>query len=249
VSSIRSLANAPRRIGIYARVNALESTLAGDDIEAIAIDGLDGLVLPKIYDELDIIRFDALVSHYERRNHLRQGCIEFIPSLETAQAYASCERMFGATPRVATLFAVTGKDGDISRSIGFQFSADGSETLYLRSRAVLAVRAAGGQFPLVGIWQDTKDQAGARRFAEQNRGLGFRGQVLIHPSQVAIANEVFTPSPQTVAFYEGMIAAFEKAEAAGSAAISYEGHMVDYAHVKTARDVLAMYKDLTSGTA
>jgi citrate lyase subunit beta/citryl-CoA lyase len=244
-ASIRTLANGTRRVGIYVRLNALESGIAGDDIEAVTIQGLDGYVLPKIYDERDVMQFDALVSRCEGRNGVQPGTIEFIPSLETAQAYAACERLVVASPRVATLFAATAKDADVSRSIGFQFTPEGMETLYLRSRAVLATRAAGRDFPLVGLWQDLKDPAGARRFAEQNRALGFRGQVLIHPSHVAIANEVFTPSTQAVAFYAGMIEAFERAEAAGIAAISYQGQHIDYAHVKTAREVLAMARAFT----
>lgn len=244
-SSIRTLASASPRVGIYVRVNALETGMAGDDIERVAISGLDGFVLPKTYDERDIIQFDALVTHYERRNGVNPGSLEFILSLETAQAYAACDRMIAASPRVATLFAGTAKDADVSRSIGFEFTAEGLETLYLRSRAVLLTRAAGREFPLVGIWQDLNDPEGARRFAEQNRQLGFRGQVLIHPSHVAIANEVFMPSAQEVAFYAGMIQAFEAAEAKGIAAIRYEGHHIDYAHVKTAKAVLAFHEALS----
>lgn len=245
VSSIRALAAGSRKVGIYVRLNALETGIAGDDIERVTIEGLDGYVLPKTYGEGDIIQFDALVSHFERRNGVKPGTVEFILSLETAQAYAACERMIAASPRVATLFAGTARNADVSRSIGFEFTPEGLETLFLRSRAVLATRAAGLEFPLVGIWEDLKDPQGARRFAEQNRQLGFRGQVLIHPSHVAIANEVFTPSAGDVAYYTGMIEAFERAEATGTAAILYEGHHIDYAHVKTARQVLALHKTLT----
>ena len=219
--------------------------MAGDDIEQVAIEGLDGFIVPKPYGERDIIQLDGLLSHYERRNGLQPGSVELIPALETAQAYASCERLLAASPRVPTLFAGTARDADVSRSIGFEFTTEGLETLYLRSRAVLAVRAAGLEFPLVGLWQEVADLDGVRRFAVQNRQLGFRGQVLIHPSHVAIANEVFTPSASDVAFYSGMIEAFEKAEATGIAAVQYEGHHIDYAHVKTAREVLALHRTLT----
>ena len=245
VASIRSLAAAPRRIGIYVRLNALETGMSGDDIEKVAIEGLDGFVLPKTYGEKDIIQFDALVTHYERRNGVKAGTFEFILSLETAQAYANCEKMLAASPRVATLFAGTARDADVSRNIGFEFTTEGLETLYLRSRAVLAVRAAGKDFPLVGLWQDLNDPEGARHFTLQNRQLGFRGQVAIHPSHVALANEVFTPSEADVVFYTGMIEAFDAAEAQGIAAISYEGHHIDYAHIKTAKAVLALHKSLT----
>jgi citrate lyase subunit beta / citryl-CoA lyase len=237
--SIARLHEAQSTTAVYVRVNALDTGLSGDDIEAVAVPGIDGLSLPKTFGPEDIVRFDALVTHFERKNGVTPGSIEFICNLETAEAYATCERIATASPRVATLFAGTARDADVSRSIGFQFSPGGQETLYLRSRAVLAARSAGLEFPLVGVWQDLTDAAGAREFSEQNRGLGFRGQVLIHPSHVAVANEVFSPSKSEVAFYEGMIAAFEKAEAGGAAAVVYEGMHVDYAHIKTARDVLA----------
>jgi citrate lyase subunit beta/citryl-CoA lyase len=246
--SIERLRESGSTAGVYVRVNALDTGLSGDDIEAVLVPGLHGLSLPKTYGPEDIVRFDALVTHFELKNGLESGSIELICNLETAEAYASCEQMAVASPRVVTLFAGTARDADVSRSIGFQFTAGGEETLYLRSRAVLAARAAGLEFPLVGVWQDLADPEGARRFSEQNRALGFRGQVLIHPSHVAVANEVFSPSQFEVEFYEGMIAAFEKAEADGAAAVLYEGMHIDYAHIKTAREVLAYNSLLTPHT-
>ena len=224
---------------VYVRLNPLDTGLSGDDIEAVAIPGLTGFALPKLFGPEDVIRYDALVTHFEARNGVEAGTIEFICNLETAESYAACEQLATASPRVVTLFAGTARDADVSRSIGFTFTPGGAETLYLRSRAVLACRANGLDFPLVGLWQDLADPDGARRFSEQNRELGFRGQVLIHPSHVAVANEVFSPSAFEVDFYAGMIAAFEKAEADGAAAVLYEGMHVDYAHIKTAREVLA----------
>jgi citrate lyase subunit beta / citryl-CoA lyase len=241
-ASIKSLAAGPRKVGVYVRLNPLETGMSGDDIEAVTVEGLDGFALPKVYDARDIIQYDALVTHYERRNGLKPGSIEFIVNLETAQSYANCEALIAASPRVATLFAGTARDADVSRSIGFEFTPLGLETLYLRSRALLAVRAAGLEFPLVGLWQDMNDPEGARAFAVQNRQLGFRGQVMIHPSHIALCNEIYSPSKEDVIFYQGMIEAFEAAEAQGIAAVTYEGHHIDYAHVKTARQVLELYK-------
>lgn len=233
-------------VSVYVRVNSLDTGMSGDDIEAVVIPGLDGLSLPMTFGPDDIIRFDALVTHYERRNGVPAGTIEFIVNLETAEAYSVCEQLATASPRVATLFAGTARDADVSRSIGFQFTPEGDETLYLRSRALLATRAAGLDFPIVGLWQDLEDADGARAFAEQNRRLGFRGQVLIHPSHVELVNEVYSPSAFEVEFYAGMIEAFEKAEAEGAAAVRYEGMHVDYAHVKTARQVLEYNRELTA---
>jgi len=244
--SIARLRDSGARAAVYVRLNALDSGLTGDDIATVAVPGLDGFVLPKTFGRDDVIRFDALVTHFEARNGLPARSLEFICAMETAEAYASCEQIAVASPRVATLFAGTARDADVSRSVGFQFTPGGLETLYLRSRALLAARAHGLEFPLVGLWQDLRDLDGARRFAEDNRTLGFRGQVVIHPSHVPIVNDVYSPSPSEIDFYTGMIAAFEQAEANGVAAVNYEGMHIDYAHVKTARNVLA-FSQLISG--
>jgi citrate lyase subunit beta / citryl-CoA lyase len=241
-ASIRSLATGSRKVGTYVRLNSIETGMTGDDLEIVAIPGLDGVVLPKNYSERDVIACDALISHFERRNGVPPGTIEIVVSLETAQSYANCERMLVCSPRVATLFAGTAKDADVSRSIGFQFTPDGLETIYLRSRAQLATRAAGKRHSWVGIWQDLKDPEGARRFSQQNRQLGFSTQVLIHPSHIAVANDTFMPTPKEVAYFTGMIDAFEAAEKTGIAAVTYEGDHIDYAHVKTAREILALHK-------
>ena len=248
-NSIRSLATSSRKVGVYVRLNALESGMTGDDLEQVAIPGLDGVLLPKNYGPRDIIACDALITHFERRNGVAPGTIEIVVSLETAQAYSQCEDILAASPRVATLFAGTAKDADVSRSIGYQFTPGGHETLYLRSRALLAVRATGRQSSWVGLWQDLKDPDGARKFAVYNRELGFTTLVMIHPSHIAIANEVFSPSEQDVVFYRGMIEAFETAEAQGNAAVVYEGQHIDYAHIKTARQVLELHHTLTQDAA
>nr|WP_255499503.1 CoA ester lyase [Aeromicrobium senzhongii] len=237
--SIKRLHENGSDVSVYVRLNPLDTGLTGDDIEAVAKPGLTGFALPKLMGRDDIITYDALVTHFEAKNGVEPGTIEFIANLETAESYAACEEIAKASPRMATLFAGTARDADVSRSIGFTFTPGGEETLYLRSRAVLACRAAGLDFPLVGIWQDLADPEGARNFAIKNRELGFRGQVLIHPSHIEIANEVFSPSDFEIEFFKGMIATFEEAEARGVAAVLYEGMHIDYAHVKTAREVLA----------
>lgn len=233
-------------VGVYVRLNALETGMMGDDLEVVAVEGCNGFLPPKTYGARDVISAEALVDHYERRNNVTPGSLEFVLSLETAQAYADCENMIKASPRCATLFAGTARDADVSRSIGFDFTPDGFETLYLRSRAVLATRAAGKDFPIVGLWQDLKDIDGAWKFARDNKTLGFRGMVAIHPSHIAIANEVFTPTESEVVFYRGMIEAFEAGLERGLAAVSYEGMHIDLAHVKTAKQVIGLHDALKS---
>jgi citrate lyase subunit beta/citryl-CoA lyase len=135
-----------------------------------------------------------------------------------------------------------GPGGDASRSMGYIWSKEGTETLYIRSKAVLDARAAGIQYPTVSSWWDIKDLEGLARDARFNRSLGFRGMTVMPPTPVPIVNEVFTPSAEEIRFYKGLIAALEEGEKRGTAAVVYQGDMVDYAMAKTAREMLAFAK-------
>lgn len=229
---------------VWVRPNSLDTGLMGADLEHVVVPGLAGLFLPKVFTATDIVRIDAVVSHLEQREGLEPGSVGLIVSFETATAMAHCEEIAAASLRVASLLGATGPNADVGRELGFEFTPEGLETLYLRSRIILAARAAGLHHPVCGVWQDIADLDGFRRFAEDNRRLGYRGIVVIHPSHVAVANEVFTPSPETVEFYRRMIAAFREAEASGSAAIAFEGQHIDLAHVKTAEGVIALAEAL-----
>jgi citrate lyase subunit beta/citryl-CoA lyase len=226
------------RADIWVRPNSVDSGLFGADVEEVLVPGLAGLFLPKVFTAEEIVRIDAVVSHIEERDGLEPGSIGLIVSFETAVAMAHCEEIAAASPRVASLLGATGPNADVGRELGFEFTPEGLETLYLRSRIILAARAAGLHHPVTGVWQDIKNIEGFRRFAEDARRLGYRGMVCIHPSHVEVSNEVFTPSAETVGFYRRMIEAFREAEAAGSAAVDFEGQHIDLAHAKTARGIL-----------
>lgn len=235
------------RADVWVRPNSVDSGLFGADVEQVVTDGLSGLFLPKVFSAEEIVRIDAIVSHIEERDGLEPGSIGLIVSFETAIAMAHCEEIAAASPRVSSLLGATGPNADVGRELGFEFTPEGLETLYLRSRIILAARAAGLHHPVSGVWQDIADLDGFRRFAEDNRRLGYRGIVLIHPSHVAAANEVFTPSAETVDHCRRMIAAFREAEAQGSAAVDFEGQHIDLAHVKTAEGVIELADAIAGG--
>jgi citrate lyase subunit beta/citryl-CoA lyase len=216
----------------------LDSGLFGADAEQVVTAGVSGVVLPKVLSATEIVRIDAVVSHLEQREGLEPGSIGLLVSFETAAAIACCEQIVAASSRVTSVLGVTGPAADVARELGFEFTPEGLETLYARSRILLAARAAGLDHPVCGVWQDIADLAGIRRFAEDNRRLGYKGIVLIHPTHVAVANQVFTPSAETVQYYRRMIGAFRKAEADGSAAVDFEGQHIDLAHIKTAKAVI-----------
>jgi citrate lyase subunit beta/citryl-CoA lyase len=132
----------------------------------------------------------------------------------------------------------TAEHADIAREVGFEWSAGGLETLYLRSRVLLACREAGIH-PLTGLWERVDDLAGLADFGRQGRGLGFRGMIAIHPSHVGVINELFAPSAEEISFYEGLATAYEEAARSASGAVRYRGLHVDRAHYDKAVQWLA----------
>ncbi|WP_183094997.1 HpcH/HpaI aldolase/citrate lyase family protein [Nocardioides stalactiti] len=237
--SIRWLRTHHPEVGALVRPNALDTGLAEDDLAACVVDGLGALLLPMIRTADDVRAFSALVDTAEQASFGSvSGRVGLIPSLETAQSVAHCESLATASPRVRSLQSAVARGGDVERELGFEWTADGLETIYYRSRAVLACRAAGLGHPLVGVWQDLDDLAGLERFALQNRRLGFRGQLLIHPSHCRTVNEVYGATPADLDRCRRLVAAYETAADRGLGAVDFEGEHIDIAHVKTALAVL-----------
>ncbi len=236
--SITRLRESGSRADVWVRPNSADTGLQGADLEAVTVDGLAGYFLPKVVDAREMIGIDAVVSHLEQREGLEPGSVELIVSYETPESMARCEEIAAATPRVASLLGATGPNADVGRALGFEFTLEGLESLYLRSRIVLAAKSHGLEHPVGGVWQDIADLDGCRTFALSQRGLGYRGLVCIHPSHVEIANDVFTPPADVVERSRRLVEAYYAAEAAGHAAVTFEGHMIDLAHARTAQGII-----------
>jgi citrate lyase subunit beta/citryl-CoA lyase len=222
------------------RINALETAMAGDDIEAIVSPGLSAILAPKIETPQDIAVLDALLTQSEHRAGLQPGHVEIYPTLETAKGIYHAYAIAACSPRVPTLICAAGPGGDTARSLGYQWTKDGTETLYIRSKVLLDARAAGVTCPLITSWFDVGDLAGLKADVRLNRQLGYRGQIVIHPSHVPMVNESFTPTPQEIAYHQGVLAAMQEAERQGTAAVTYAGTMVDIAMVKTSQQLLEL---------
>jgi citrate lyase subunit beta / citryl-CoA lyase len=105
---------------------------------------------------------------------------------------------------------------------------------------VLDSRAAGAMYPMAGVFGTPQDDlAAVERLIRKARDIGYSGVTVMHPSHVPIANAVYRPTEEEVAYFKGLLQAFEAAEKAGLGAVSYQGAMVDYAMLPLAREVLA----------
>ncbi len=225
---------------VLVRVAPPGSSDLDDDLDAVMVPGLAGIVVPLVCSPADVSDVAARVSALEAARGIAAGSVAVMPLIETAQAARLAYEIATASDRVAYMGGGTGPDGDIAHAIGFAWTAGGDETLFLRSWVLLNARAAGVPFPLSGIWPLIDDLDGLRRFAVQTRGLGYTGMMAIHPSHVPVINEVFTPSAAEIARWRATIAAVDAAAALGHGAVRLDGAMVDAAHARTARDGLAL---------
>lgn len=240
--SIARVRRTNSEVGLLVRVNPLATRLTGADLEAVVVPGLDGIFAPKIEKATDVLQYDALLDHFEARNGV--SGLQYIVPVETVQAIANCREVALASPRVGAMIGPSAEHADIARAVGYEWTPEGLETLYLRSRVLLACREAGIH-AITGLWEDLENLDGLAEFARRGRQLGFRGMIVIHPSHVSTVNDVFTPSAEDIAFYEGMVQAYEAAAAEGRGALRYRGLHIDKAHYDKAVEWLGRAARLT----
>jgi len=225
---------------VNVRINPFDTGLTLDDIEGVLCPELNGISLPKVETVANMMQLDALLTHVEKRKGMTPGSIETPLACETAKGMRNIYDIATSCPRVKRVSIAAGPGGDAARAIGYQWTKEGTETLFLRSRTILECRAAGIQYPTISSWWNIKDLEGLERDARFNRQLGFRGMTVIHPSHVPVVNKVFSPTNEEIAYYEGLIVAMETARKSGTSAVTYKGDMVDEAMVKTAETILTL---------
>lgn len=223
---------------IWVRINRSAHIYDLDDLLAVALPGVEGIVISKPWGPEDVYMASSMIAEAETRANLPLGSIGLIPLLETARSMQLCYEI-AQMPRVVGIVGATAKNADMGRALKFVWTPEGRETEYLKSRVVMAARAAGKQ-AIGGIWQQIKDLEGLARSSAFDRQLGMSGELALHPMQVETINRTYTPTAEDVAYYQGMIDALDAAQAQGRASVMYDGEHIDIAHVKTAHEVIAL---------
>lgn len=229
----------PRTCKGYVRVNAQDTEFCEDDLKAVVGPWLDGIMLPKVESAAELLSVDKIIQGLEREHGMEPGGIDLLPIIETAKGVDGVSEIAGSGSRVRRLsFGAI----DLAKDLGLRLSKDEWELTPARWSIALASRVARLDQPLDSVWAQYKDTDGLRKSSERVRDLGFQGKMAIHPDQIAAINDVFTPSDEEAAQAEKIIAAFEEAEAAGSASIQVDGFFVDYPVVDQARRTLELIK-------
>ena len=215
------------------RINGLDTDWASGDLEAFAEAEIDGLLLPKVNSASDVEAVSALAPGIAlwAMVETARGVLN---ALEIADHPAMAGFVLGTNDLVKELYAkVDPERTAISASL---------------QMALIAARAAGIAC-IDGVYNAFKDDDGLRREAEQGRAMGMDGKTLIHPAQLAIANEVFAPSEEETNLAERQIAAFEEVIANGGGVAVVDGKIVENLHVETARLTLAKARAIAAQEA
>jgi len=216
------------------RINAVGSGLEKEDIESVLPHHPDGILIPKIESPEQIQWASETIEAAELANGWPVNSIRLIVDVETARGILNLKEI-AAHPRLDAL--IFGAE-DFAASVGATRSAEAWEVFYARS-AVVTVAAAYGLQAIDMVTIDFTDIEKVRREAEFGARLGYTGKQIIHPNQVAPAQEAFTPDDEAIAQARRLVEAFGEHQAKGSGAFALDGKMIDMPLVKAAQNLLA----------
>jgi citrate lyase subunit beta/citryl-CoA lyase len=212
------------------RVNGMDTEWHADDMRAACQAGPDAILVPKV-DSADAVLslVDAMAKHGA------PDSTTLWTMVETPPAMLHAEEIAGASDRLTVLVMGT---NDLAKELYAEHVPGRQPLLTGLGLALLAARATG-KAVIDGVYNDVKDTEGFLAECRQGRELGFDGKTLIHPGQVAGANEAFAPSEQAVEDARGILQAWEDGK--GSGVVTYNGRMVENLHVESARRILTMH--------
>ncbi|MGZ8384167.1 MAG: HpcH/HpaI aldolase/citrate lyase family protein [Nitrospira sp.] len=229
-----SLAESAESVRRFVRVNAQETPYCWDDLHAVVVPGLNGIVVPKAEDPAALAAVTWVVSELERTRGMIPGGVEILPLIESAAGIQAVEVIARATPRIRRL---TFGAVDLSTELGFEVDAMESQLAPLRWRLAVASRAAGLDPPIDTVFLRIKDEGGLSAVVRLAKSFGFHGKLCIHPSQVAVVNGGFMPSEEEITQARRILDAVG-VDADAAAAASVDGMMVDRPVVDRALRIL-----------
>jgi citrate lyase subunit beta/citryl-CoA lyase len=233
----------PERPLLYVRINALDTGLWEDDIAGLAGALPDGILLPKARSGEDVHTLSIALNHAEEKAGAAAGSTRIVALVtETPISLLRLHTYVGSSTRLAGL---TWGAEDLSAVLGARTNREDDQRtwtspyLLARNLCLFAAAAAGVQ-PIDTVFVNLRDEEGLRRECEAAVRDGFTGKMAIHPNQVAVMNDVFTPSAEEVALSQEIVELFASNPDAGT--LAHRGQMVDRAHVARAERILARAK-------
>ncbi len=215
------------------RVNGIDTPWFKDDVAAVAKSQAKAICLPKIESAEQVLQVVAALEAGGAAPEM-----EIWAMIETPKGVQQVNAIAAAHPRLSLLMMGT---SDLAKDMRIPHTADRLGFITSLSLCVLAARAEGLDI-LDGVHLSLDDEAGLRALCEQGKQLGFDGKTLIHPKQIEVANQVFSPEAAEIDKAQRVIAAFEQAESEGKGVVVVDGKLVENLHVEETKRTLAIHK-------
>ena len=222
---------------LLVRVNGLATAWGNADLRAAARLAIDGVVLPKVESAAMVQAAEATLAQGSAPPSLALWCM-----METPLGMLHAEQIAGSSPRVAGLVMGT---SDLASDLHAVHTRERLPLITALGLCLLAARAYGLAI-LDGVHLDLADDAGFEAACRQGRELGFDGKTLIHPKTIAVANQVFAPAADAVAWARKIIAAHSDAVAAGKGVVLVDGKLIENLHVADAKRVVALAEQIAA---
>jgi len=220
--SIPVAARGGAEVGV--RINK-DTTLLPLDVEASVYPGMDCITLPKTESAEEVRNLEALVEKLERARGIKPGHIQFSILIESPRGLLKAQEIAAASPRIESM--TIGME-DYCLELGVEPSPDGLEIFYPLSKVVTVCKASGIRpMGLLGSIAGFRDLPAFEQAASRARQVGCEGASCIHPDQVAVLNQVFSPPPEKVEYARRAVKAFEEGVRQGTASVNMDGKMVD----------------------
>ena len=232
------------------RINPMDSEWGREDLEAVLQHRPDGIVLPKVLDLKAVHAVDQLIVNQEKIAGANCSNIKLLLiGTEMAAAVFNLAQMVNHE----RVDGVTWGAEDLSVSLGARAKRDEQGNYlevfsFVRSMCLLAAVSAKVQ-PIDAVYVDIKNTEGLAKECKTAADMGFTAKLTIHPDQIDIVNEAFTPSAAEIEAAAALVAAFEEQQAAGKMAFKFDGEMVDVPHLKRAQQVLALAQRNDAGNS
>ncbi len=228
-----------RKRPVLVRINALDTEFFQDDLNAVVIEGLSCIMIPKVETAAQVLEINRELLKVEENIGLQPGSVSIMPLIESALAVENIFQIVSQRTDPERLFTVAFGAADFTLDMGFEITKSGEELFYPRARIAVACRAAGVEPPLdTPFMIDLKDLEALEADIKRACLLGFQGKLCIHPNQIDICNRLFSPSKKEIQYAQKVIQAFDEAEAGGSGVFQLEGKFVDRPVVERAKRIL-----------
>lgn len=223
---------------VYVRINAVQTPFADGDVETVMKAAPDGILLPKARSGSDVQTLSDALHNAESANGLQEGVTEIsVLATELAQALLAMPTFINSSSR---LTALCWGSEDLSADIGAKNTRDGAGNFtspFRFARDLCLVTAAAANVAAIDtIYIDLRDQQGLAREAAEAARDGFTGKLAIHPDQVSVINDAFTPAPADIARAGEIVQAFSETDSTG--VLTLDGEMLDRPHLRRAEHVL-----------